>query len=190
MTEIARVRVALTGWDGGPGVNTFYCLDPNPFLEQLRTFFDAINQFIPNDVTMQVSGVGDLLEAESGDLTGAFSITAPAAVLGENAGFFASPVGYVVHWLTPAIADGKHLRGRTFLVPIGGEGFNAGGGINTGWTATLQTAATVLCAAASDNFVVWHRPNAALDPPRVGSVGFATAAVIASKPAVLRSRRD
>jgi len=185
MTEIYRVRSGWTGFPGGPGVTTMYFLDVATAVASVHTFFNDVSNRIPSDVTIQVENTGEILEDTTGDMTGAWSSDAVAGVNGVMSGKYAAPVGACVDWNTDTITAGRRLRGRTFLVPLGGDAFQTDGSIGAADLVVLQAAADALIAAQSASFVVWHRGTGS-----GGSNGLVTSAKVPDLAAVLRSRRD
>src|SRR3954471_14483886 len=149
LVSMNQVRVAWTGFSGGPGVSTHY-FDGSalPPVAALRTFYAAIAALVPPSVTIQVPAAGDSIDPSDGGLDGNWTTgTPPAAVLGTGTGIVMAAQGAEVVWTTNEIADGRGLRGRTFFVPsvqavFGTDGLVAGGAITV-----FNNAATALVAA-------------------------------------------
>lgn len=198
MPNISRVRVAMTGFIGAPGVMTFYCLDPVVFLPALNTFLTSLTGILPNTVYLNTEPTGDTLDSVSGALTGAWTTTAPAQVRGTVSGGYSAPVGAVVHWLTGTIIDGHRLRGKTFIVPVTASNFGSDGQLTPAAVTLLRNAATALVGSTVANFVVWHRHRAARPADathkavteRAGGHSPVSGSAVPASPAVLRSRRD
>jgi hypothetical protein len=76
-------------------------------------------------------------------------------VTGSGAANYAAGCGAYVNWLTSGIANGRRVKGRTFMAPLINSAYDGGTILNANLT-TLQTAATALVTAG--NTVVWHRP--------------------------------
>ena len=191
MANISRVRAVLTGFAGGPGVSTFYCLSPGTFLGPLSTFWTAMAQWMPNDVRINIEPYGDVIDSITGDLTGSWTGPAQVEAVGTGAGSYAAPAGAVVNWLTGGVMDGTRLRGRTFVVPLAGDCYDTDGDLLFTILTSLQGTGTGLTAGGAANFVVWHRPIAAGKPrgPRAGGHDLVTSAKVNNRVAVLRSRR-
>ena len=198
MTTLNRVRVALTGFPGAPGVNTFYFLDVATAIESLNRFYTSIQSFMPNDVHVNVQRAGDTIEDTTGALTGSWlgGVTNPI-VMGSTA-VYAGPAGIMVGWETGVVADGHRVRGRTFLVPGASNIYDVDGTILTSALAPLQAAATQLVLEQSSSFVIWHRPRLARVATatrkalsaHAGSHALVTTSRVPDKVVVLRSRRD
>lgn len=193
---INRIRAIWTGFNGGPGVSTFYSLSPATDLPLIHGFFTSLVSMFPDDVTIQIEGSGDILDETSGDLTGTWSDSAPAPVVGVNTGGYAAPTGIVVIWLTGVVMDGGRLKGRTFLVPCSGALFDVDGSVGAAGLATANGAASGLATASQ--LVVWHRPRIARAASgsrpavtyRAGGYASMSGAVVHDFAAVLTSRRD
>lgn len=198
MARIERIRVALTGFAGAPGVSTFYAINAASMISPLNTFYSLLAGALPNDVTATVQNTGDVIEATTGALVDTWTGPVQPPTVGANAGTFASPSGATVSWLTPAIMDGHRLKGRTFLVPLGGNSYDTDGSLDFGVMGSIGQRAAELVAASASNFVVWHRPFAGraatptspARPAFSGAFAFVTGYVVPEKVAVLRSRRD
>lgn len=192
MSPIARIRVTWTGFIGGPGVSTFYCLDPATFRPGLVTYWNAVKGNLPQTCNITVESEGDIINDVDGEVTGTWSAGTPAAMAGGDTGVYSAPTGICVTWKTNTIASGKHLRGRTFLVPFTLSAFDLDGSLSAAARLNQEQKAQALVAASPGQMLVWHRPRKAttLKPFRPGSSGAVSTAVVADKAAVLRSRRD
>ena len=198
MANINRVRIALTGFIGGPGVMTFYCLTPATFVTALRAFCQGMSNFFPNSVTMTVEASGDVLDSTTGVITGTWVAASQLPVVGQLTGKYAAPVGMLVIWTTDSVFDGHRLRGKSFIVPAGSTVFEANGAVTASNASLLTTASQALLAAAPADMVIWHRPRKAraADPThpavtyRPGGHSIVTGSRGSDKVAVLRSRRD
>lgn len=187
MTMI-RIRAAWQNWPGAPGVTTFY---QDPAVAQadaasVRTMFNAIAALLPSGLTVTVPATGDLIEENTGALSGSWSVTpAPTVVTGTGTGAYAGNAGAVMHWLTTTVVNGRRVRGRSFIVPLIGSAFFTDGSLATATITTLANAASAMIATTADHFVVWHRP-------RPGIPGSKAPVVSSSVPDLaisLRSRR-
>lgn len=198
MANVNRVRAAFEGFPGGPGVSTFYCLNPEAFLPVLRGWLQDFAGYLPLTVGVQVEATGDIIDSISGVLTGTWNAALPERVNGAATGSYAAPAGVCVNWLTGTVLDGHRLRGRTFMVPLGGSTFDGDGTLNAVALAGIRLSSSNFVTAAAANLVVWHRPilagtlNAAGQPvaPRAGGHAVVTSSRVLDKVAVLRSRRD
>ncbi len=188
MPNIQRVRVALTGFPGGPGVSTFYAIDGAALLAPLRAYYFGRRNDFPNDVRFTFETVGDIIDPITGALMGTWTGTDPADVAGLGQGNYSAPSGLSVNWLTGDVLDGHRLRGRTFMVPLVSAAYDLGGSIEATVLSSWRAESAAFVAASAANFVVWHRPR--LLPARAGGYSVVTGATVNDRAAVLRSRRD
>lgn len=186
MTELYRVRTALTGFPGGPGVTTMYFLDVATAVASVHTFWTDIIAKFPTDFHAQVENFGDIIEDTTGELTGAWSADAVTGLVGDQSDPYPAPAGAVITWGTDTILDGRRLRGRTFCVPYGGLNYEADGSLAGASITDLQGGGDALIVGQSTSFVIWHRPTGS----HAGGNGLVTSCVVHDKVAVLRSRRD
>lgn len=186
MATISKVPVALTGFLGGPGVNTFYILGEVDDLQPLRDFYGSFVSELPNDVTVSFPTTGVTVDSVTGGLTGSWSAPSETDVTGTDTAKFAAGVGTVIRWITATVLDGRILRGRTFIVPLAGDCFENNGLLTLSRQAIFQGAADTLVTAFAGALLVWHRPVDGLAGAGIPALG----AYVPRKPAVLRSRRD
>jgi len=203
---VALVRTAWSGTSGGPGVTQIALLGAaggtwNPGGEQaavnaMRTFWDAIKVYLPNELTLTVSPIVDYYDTQTGELLGSnIAATAPAVVAGTGAGSYAGGAGAKVAWETGQVRDGRRVRGTTYLVPAVDTTFTTTGTIGATPKATVNTAAAAFIASiagATMAVAVWSRPREASDtlPAREGAAFQVTSGLCSSKSAILRGRRD
>lgn len=185
MVDVSRVRTSWTGFRGAPGVTTMYFLDTATCVESLHAFWTSMAGDLPGDVVIQVEDSGDIIDSETGDLTGSWVSDAVDPINGAGGNGYAAPVGACIDWLTSTIANHKRLRGRTFVVPLDAGGFSADGSPKDTLVTHFEAYGETLISEQSTSFVVWHRGTGTN-----GSVGLVTSAHVPDMAAVLRSRRD
>lgn len=190
MATIARIRVALTGVTGLPGVSTFYSTQANVAAARsaLGTFYGHMPTNWPNGMTYTVENSGDLIDSDTGKLTGAWT-DAPAYNGSSSvaAAPYAAGVGARVYWNTTAVVAGRRLKGSTFIVPLQSGMYGNDGTLDSSYLGSLQTWATTL--ATSGYLGVYKRPYGA---PGALAPGFYTpmvGATVKDQVATLRSRR-
>lgn len=182
-----RVRVALTGASGLPGVSTFYFDSTTVDMTALRTFWVAVGPFMPTGVSIQVPNSGDQFNEATGLITGTWSGPAQTAVAASGgAGAYLSTAGPMIRWTPNGVVDGRRPIGKTFLVPYIAGGFSSAGGILGANVTTLTTAATNLLTAYGGSMKLWHRKNA----KGAGTQLTILSGACTGKQVVLRSRRD
>lgn len=186
MANIDKLVCRWDGFVGGPGYTIFYATPGAGVRAHILTFWDAIREWLPSIVTISVPNGGDTLDDATGTLTGSWSSGVASTHLGQGTGNFPAPAGAAVTWDTDGIANGRRVRGRTFLVPCSGQAFAADGTLYEPFLTDLRLAAGALVDSAAGALLVWHRPVAGAG----GSSHAVVDARVSDKAAVLRSRRD
>jgi hypothetical protein len=190
VTILKRYRVA---WSGspvvGPGLSTFYESPESGVggADAIEAFFDGIKGVVPAGVQWTVPSNGDLIVAETGELTGSWSDPGTGGVVSSSGDVpWPSGVGMRVVWNTNGVFHGRRVRGSTFIVPIANASFEGAGNITAGTLSVVQTKANDLVAAL-DNFAIWSRPaNLASNDGEANQV---TSASVPDKVSWLRGRR-
>ena len=118
MTTLQRQRVTWTGFPGGPGVSTFYFLDALAMRDSLHTFCAILQSNMPLSVKGQLDATGDEIDSATGAITGVFAGPTSPVMDSGVAGSYAAPVGLQVQWLTLGIKNGRHVKGKTYFVPM------------------------------------------------------------------------
>lgn len=203
MSALQRLRIAWTGAIGLPGVTTLYFSDAATALPAVRTLMGNWLGFMPNVVSGQVEPRGDIIDPATGSITGEWTGSDVAPVIGSGGSAYAAPVGFSVTWATGSILDGRRLRGRSYVVPIAVAGYQADGTIEPDTLTNVRMAASAFVVATQALLLVWHRPR--LETPawtdvhgrphpakafRVGGFSAVVSATVADQVAVLTSRRS
>lgn len=204
---IGCVRTSWAGTSGGPGVTQIFVDDAGTFgpltttqaqtaVNAVRAFWFAVNQYLPNEITLTTSTTVDLYDPVTGVLTGSVvAPTAPATVAGTDTGSYSMAAGLRVALQTGVIRNGRRVRGAIYIVPGAAAAMSALGTVGSTPRTTINTAgATMISSLASGGLrlLVYSRPVPAGEPngPRVGDVAQVTAVETSEKGAVLRGRRD
>lgn len=194
---IGRVHVVFAGFGGAPGMATHYfrlggqwnwngykqeCLD------DVKGAYDNLQSLWPTTFTYTVLSEIDLINEETGQIEQTLTGQQLAGAGTTDAGLGPLAAGLCVTWRTEGVVNGKHVRGRTFIVPVV---VGAAGGDGTPTSAALAAAdayAVDLEGAFSPwgNPVIWSRPTAS----RAGTAWDIYMHTLSDKFAVLRSRRD
>jgi hypothetical protein len=173
----------------GPGLTTFYESPESGVggADAIEAFFDGIKGAVPDGVQWSIPSSGDLLVAETGELTGAWSDPGTGGVVSSSGGApFVNGTGARVVWNTAGVFGGRRVRGSTFIVPLVTGAFEGAGNLNSGNIALLQTKADALIADL-DNMAIWSRPNNLASDN--GEANQVTSATIPDKVSWLRGRR-
>ena len=208
MATFATVHATSTGFSGGPGFHTFHFgVAIEPFnapaavlaCQRVLDAYTAARNLWPGSWSLTVSDEVEVADVASGTLVS--TLTGTTGTVTGNAGagtvYGPSAAGIVVSYSTAGIVNGKHVRGRTFHVPVASV-TNEGDGTPTTAAKVLATAFGVSMrnAGATDCvFGVYSRkyPGRTLPTPipaRDGTFWGATGSTVSDKYAVLRSRRD
>ena len=192
-----RVRTALSGFDGGPGLSTFYFNVVAPDVAAVNTILDGVHQwwdvygksFIGTGVDIQVQSEVDVIDATTGATTDTISGHLVSLVNG-NGGVALAPAAsaaLVSHRSTTFI-KGRRVIGRTFLSPLAVAVVGADGKVTPALVETIpEGMVTLKGAVVGVGYpVIWHRPVHAVG----GSMAPITTDVMPAKLAVLTSRRD
>lgn len=185
MATIVRNFVSWTGAQGLPGVSVWYATSATTLLSDLATFYGAIKSLLPPTVSIQVAGSGDTLNDANGVLTGSWSASLPAAIVGTGAsGAYPAGVGGYINWRTSAIIGRRRLQGRTFICPLIQSAYQSDGTLAPATVTTLASAAGGIVTGA--NTLIWHRPTPGGSD---GSSSLITGNAVPDQVTSLRSRR-
>jgi hypothetical protein len=192
-----RVRTALTGFTGAPGLMTSYFETPLQdaaaalrCVGYVHSVIDSIcSYFVPNSLYFQTSGDVDVLTAATGVITDTLGVAAPAVTPGVGGASKAPPSAAALLKLSTAtFIGGRRVRGRVFVSPLAAAGITADGVLGAAGVTALAGIHTNMAGAlaSGDTWVVWHRPKFGAG----GEAAPITATYCDSKLAVLTSRRD
>lgn len=189
-----RVTAVWTGFSGAPGYTSFHFStftgggDAQAAVDRVRAFFSGVRTFLPGSVSIQVQPTVEILDEASGVLQDYVDAEDPPLVVtGNGTGAYSAAAGAVISWNTATVANGRRVRGRTFLVPLSGSGLESDGTLSAAGLLEINAAAAGLEGGDFEQqLVVWSRP-------RNGAGGVAapvTGHRVPDMTAVLRSRRD
>lgn len=192
MASLHRILLTWNGFTGGPGVNVWYGNEGTGLVAQLKTLYDAFALYMPTGVSVSYPQSGDVVDEESGELTGSWSTGAVAPSTGASSGPYTGGAGLCVTWSTDGVVRGRRVRGRTFFVPMGGIVWSGDGTPDNTIVSTLRTSVTNWSAANAGHLVIWSRPvlNAAGGVVAPGSRHSIVGGSITDRSALLRSRRS
>lgn len=197
MTGMIRVQTTVSGYVGGPGLNTAYfrpgtsggvTADATDCVARVRTFFDAIKGFYSVGTTIQVDTSVDQIEDTTGALTGSLTSAASAVVSGTGAGDRLPPsTALLLRLNTGIVVNGRFLKGRWYLSPFVTSQNDVAGVPEPVTMSNCVTAANAMLTGTTASFpVVWHRPGGAGAGTSMAVNGYS----VWGSWAVLRSRRD
>lgn len=200
-TTLNRIKVVWTGIPSGNGLSTFFSQAGTvPNLSTLRAGLANLSVILPTGVTLTIENQGDTIETDGGAIMGSWSTSAQTPVVGGAGGAYASPTGACVTWMTDDIHGRRHLKGRTFFVPLAGSAYGTDGKLLAGAITALTGVGNGLMAAASGaKYCIWGRPTPVPPtvPPTVpkppgtgGTGGVITGFKVPTQAMVLTSRRN
>ena len=171
--NIMRVRAVLAGFNGGPGLSTFYFGDSTGLLNQasydLSTqrvidAFTAGAALFPTAWSATIDGQVDIIDEATGlqvDQASGHNGTVPGN--GSVGTQTASPVGLEARWLTAGNVAGKRVKGRTFLVPVNSQA-DEGNGTPSALGVGRATSFANAMRAAGGHGPWSRRPSAGRSP--------------------------
>lgn len=191
---IARVTCTWRGFRGAPGYTNLFFQAQNEELEDrdamvdsATAFFNEFFTYLPGGVTIDISPTIDYLDETNGNLVGQADASEGYSVTGGSTASYSAASGAVVNWNTSSFANGRRIRGRTFLVPLASDSYDAQGDLTSAALTSIRTAANALATGLLPaRLVVWSRPKNGA----AGSVHTVTSATVPDLGAILRSRRD
>lgn len=204
MAPIFRVKLNWSGFPGAPGLSVFHFRDfdtepgagiseagAQAAVDRIDSFITAIRTYIPQGVMLRTEAEVEVIEETDGKLQDMFTTVPAAAQAGamSTASGFSAPSGAVINWRTSGVRNGRRIRGRTFLVPLGAGSYQSDGTLASAAQTGLAAAAQALIdTSGSPDLGVYARPSApgATD----GNWVVATSSNVPDLAAVLRSRRD
>ncbi len=199
MPDLARVRIALGGWTGAPGVITEHYSQGSTswtdssiqdLVNEVRTRYAASTAVFISGVTLTVEPAVGIFDAATAELVNVITAaTPPAVITGTGAVSKESRATQLgVRLLTNDFRYGRRIQGRSFWGPINSDALGTDGNI----TPTIRTDVAGFYAASisglGPRLCVYSRPNEALG--RAGDYADVTGVTVSIKPFILRSRRD
>lgn len=189
-------RVVLT-WAGpqvvGNSVTVLHYDGSNqsaPPVASILAAFDPLKPVLPTALTVTVPNTGDIIDDVDGSLQGIWSASGGGTKGMTGTAPCAAGVGACIGWQTGGIVNGtkgpRKLRGRTFIVPMSSDSYDAQGTLSTVAQTQLESFASQLQAAGPMG--IWHRPSSLA--ARNGSSSSVLSHRIRDKVAYLSSRRD
>jgi hypothetical protein len=203
MTDLQVVTSTWSGFVGAPGYSKFLFNNAAYSTNQaaVAAFWGFIADLLPSDVHIDTFNTGDTIDDATGAVVGAWVGGSDTSHVGTDTGAYSAASGGHVNWSTATVltkprrsgprigvSHSYKLRGRTFVVPVGGSSYEADGTLLDGRQAVLAVAAGNLITAAGGHFVIYSRPST--DTATDGVAGAVVASAVPAKVAVLRSRRD
>lgn len=195
MPILNRVRVSWSNWPGAPGVSTFYLAAGSTNVAPILTFFTAIKDLFPLNLTFTVPSTGDAIDTATNQIQGAWTGSGGGSIASVTAaGPYSGASGALCRWTTGAVLNGRRLTGRTYLVPLAGTHYFTDGSLVGSAITTIQNAGNALIAALTPSLTVYGPPrdagtNGPADPGKAAISSPAVACLVPDLAVVMRSRR-
>lgn len=204
-TYITRFRVPLSGWSGGPGVNTFFALNveesmPDPaavqaFAGLLEATYTGIKGLLQGGVTATAPTEADTFDVGTGALAARTPINDSWTVQSVISPEGLSRASMIkCRFRTDRIVasgvgeEGRNrvLQGGIYIGPVSSGAIGSNGTVPQAAKDAISTAFDGLLDVAGLRLAVWSQPK----PGRQGVSGYVQSVGTMPLPAVLRSRRD
>lgn len=194
-----RVKVNWTGFVGSPGYTNFnfeHIVDgvwTQPEVEaavvQVQTWLTAQRPFLPAAVVTGIDAAVSEHNEQSGEIEAFWNVTPAAPAPGTSpASTFTSGAGYCIAWTTGGVRNSRRVRGRTFVVPISTNEYEADGSLKNASLVTWKNAAVALAGDANNvRLGIWAHTPGALIPD--GGIYDVIGVNVKDRPAFLTSRR-
>lgn len=200
MTDLARVRIALTGWSGAPGVITEHYSQGSAGSWNETVIQDLVDEVYDRyagnsatfitDMSLTVEPSVGIFDAASGELVDYITApTAPAVIDATGAGQSLSRATMLgIQLRTADFRNGRRVQGRLFWGPIQSGMFGGDGLIQAGIATDVAGTFEASISGLGPRLCVYSRPRAVGDIP--GNWADVTNVTVSRTPFVLRSRRD
>ena len=205
MANILRVKINWSGFTGGPGYTNLH-FEPttgttidqtivDSAVNKTAFFLSAWRTYQPLNCATQVDTAVAEIDENTGTIQSYHTGPDVPAGNGQSAGVYAAGSGTCISLYTADVRNGRRVRGRIFMVPLGNAALEADGTLNSGaLTAFRASAAALIDDLDPARLTVWVRPSeipGPLDPTFIdGGAYTVTSYSIRDKVAQLRSRRD
>lgn len=198
MAVIHRCRVALTGFSGAPGLNTFWALGPgeaqagqselDDFMEQLEVMYTALRTNLTTGTNMSNAVEVDVFDVATGNLVDRMATGNVWTVSGNSTNTSNSKATQAkFRYRTDRISNNRFVSGGIFFGPLAGNAIHTDGSIAGAFRSAVITAHDGLLDIVGDlRLAVWQQPK----PGKSGTFGYVQNVGVMPVPAVLRSRRD
>jgi hypothetical protein len=200
MANILRVKINWSGFTGGPGYTNLH-FEPttagsitqamvDSAVNKTAFFLSAWRTYQPLNLSTSVDTAVAEVDENSGTIQNYWTGPTVAAGLGQSSGVYAAGSGCCISLYTGDVRNGRRVRGRIFMVPLGNAALEADGTLNsTALTAFRASAAALIDDLDPVRLTVWVRPFG-LPIEINGGAYNVTSYSIKDKVAQLRSRRD
>jgi hypothetical protein len=202
MGNILRIKINWSGFTGGPGyTNLHYETTAGGAIDQAAVdsavnksafFLSAWRPYQPLNLSTSVDTAVAEVDENTGTIQNYWTGPTVAPGLGASSGVYAAGSGACISLYTADVRNGRRVRGRIFMVPLGTASLEADGTLNsTALTAFRASAASLIDDLDPVRLTVWVRPTEIIGEPFIDGGAYAvTSYSVRDKVAQLRSRRD
>jgi hypothetical protein len=199
MTEMAKVTINWAGLPGGPGYTNLYFQDfgsegidqtiANGSAAKVDAWLGAWDDYLPPAVSVRVNSTVEVVESTTGALQRFITVPSNPLRQGAGSGVYSAASGACLNWYTTTVRNSRRIRGRTFMVPIAGNGLDTTGTLNDTAVGLWTTATnTLINATGAGDLGVWARPTAPGASDGVWSL--VSSFTLPDRAAILTSRRS
>lgn len=199
MTLLARTRVALSGWSGGPGVNTFVwsagtlgnisATAVDQAHTELAGLYNSLDGYMVNGLVWEIEPEVAVFESSTGKIVGVELQTdelwnGTATATGTS--LSRSEMVYT-RFLTGQWVNGRQLCGGFWLGPVASTCFESDGTIAPNIITEIQDQFAAITTGVGPRLAVYHRPTT-----KGGDDGLyhdVTQVITRNTPGTLRSRK-
>lgn len=198
MALVTQWSVKWSGLTGLPGYSFFYSSSNTTGKDALTFFFDGIKAFFPTPLKWEISPFWKDFDVATGKMVNEGGGGVLASINATAANSYAPQAGAQVKWSTGGFSNGRHVVGRTYLVPLVASQLTTGGLITATCANTIAAAADAVRGSWGGQQVIWSRPlfeTGADGKPtdvikRAGTIHTVVTVTVPTKMATLNSRRD
>lgn len=192
--DMLRITARWTGFPGAPGYSNFFFAggggligDQNQVAERVMDAFRGITTQLAAGTIINIEPEAAVVDSDTGAVTDFRNVDTITPVEASSSGPYAGPTGAVINWRTNDLRNGRRIRGRTFLVPLGAQVYDTEGTLSVAALQDLnEFAETIRGVDLDSEFGVWSRPINGSG----GVFASVTSHNVPDLAAVLRSRRD
>lgn len=202
MATVYRFKVDLSGWIGGPGLNTWHMAqagelggadqsDLEGMAADIMAVYDGLKQYLAAGVKVTIAPIVEGFDVATGSLQQVTGITTPTGISASASAAQSRATQFCVRLKTDAIRGNRLLQGRHFIGPVGGSAVGTDGQVSSAVRAAVESAyGGVTDIAGNGRLVVYGRKMVNADGQSLpGTIGYVQGALCNAVPGTLRSRK-
>lgn len=204
MGVVYRFKAVVSGFIGGPGVNTWHMCqfeelggaaqsDLEGMATDISAVYNAVKGQYISGLKVRLDSAVEGFDIATGNLVSVTGISVPAEITGGGSGSNISRSEQItVRLQTDAIRGNRQVQGRHFIGPIAANAMGNDGQILAASRAQVEAAyGGVTDFTGNGRLVVWAQPNEKHPRPdaRAGRIGYVQGVLANATPGTLRSRK-